>query len=317
MITAHLPGGGAVQVARSLEEATSLLSQLRGRLVAVAAVLALFGAGLGWIVAQRTTRPLRALTEAVDAVAETQDFTVPVSASGDDEVGRLASGFDRMLGSLHLSREQQRRLVQDAAHELRTPLTSITANLDWLLRASDLPQPERDETLAGIRQEVGELNDVIAEVIELATDSYEASEMVPTDLVDVVDRTVGRFQRRADRDVTVRSSPVTVLGDADALARALSNVLRNADKYSPPGTPIVVVVGPEGVFVEDAGPGIPVAERSLIFERFYRRDVDRSQPGSGLGLSIVAGIVHAHGGSVVAEDAPAGGARVGFRLPTI
>lgn len=317
LITDHLPGGGAVQVARSLDESSSLLSRLQRQSLEVALGLAVIGAGLGWVVAQRTTRPLRALSEAVDAVAETQDFTVPVSASGDDEVGRLAAGFDRMLGALHLSREQQRRLVQDAAHELRTPLTSITANVDWLLHASDLPAEERVETLAGIRQEVGELNEVIGEIIELATDSHQEAELVPLDLVDLVEDTVDRFRRRAGRTVTVRSTPVTVRGDADALARALSNLLRNADKYSSPGLPIEVVVGPDGVFVDDAGPGIPAEERALVFERFYRRDVDRSQPGSGLGLSIVVGIVEAHGGSVVADDAPTGGARVGFRLPTI
>jgi two-component system sensor histidine kinase MprB len=289
---------------------------LQTRLLVVAGALAMLAAAVGWIVAQRTTRPLRALTEAVDAVAETQDFSVPVTASGHDEVGRLASGFNRMLAALQRSRDQQRRLVQDAAHELRTPLTSITANVDWLMRAPDAHPESRNETLGGIRRELGELNDVMAEIIELATESHEPSQHVPTDLSALADAAVERFRHRSGREVSVRAMPVTVMGDADALARAVTNLLSNAEKYSPAGSPIGVTVGPDGVFVDDAGPGIPASERELVFERFYRRDEDRSKPGSGLGLSIVADIVEQHGGAVIADDSPLGGARIGFWLPT-
>ncbi len=315
MLTEHLSGGGAVQVARSLDASTSLLDVLRTRLFVVAGALALLAAGVGWIVAQRTTRPLRALTNAVDEVAETRDFSVPVAASGTDEVGRLARGFNRMLGALQTSREQQQRLVQDAAHELRTPLTSITANVDWLMRAPDLDPKTRSETLSGVRRELTELNDVIAEIIELATDSREPLELGPTDLVAVVDEAVEQFSRRSGRDVSVQSLPATVLGDADALGRAVGNLLSNAGKYSPEGSSINLVAGPDGVFVDDAGPGIPAEDRALVFDRFYRRAEDRSKPGSGLGLSIVAGIVEHHGGEVSVDDSPLGGARVGFRVP--
>lgn len=315
MLTEHLSGGGAVQVARSLDESASLLGVLQTRLIVVAGVLALLAAGVGWVVAQRTTRPLRVLTNAVDEVAETRDFSVPVAESGTDEVGRLARGFNRMLSALQTSRDQQQRLVQDAAHELRTPLTSITANVEWLMRAPDLDPQARVETLSGVRRELGELNDVIAEIIELATDSREPPELQPTDLIAVVDDAVEQFRRRSNRTVSVQSSPATVLGDADALGRAIANLLNNAHKYSPEGSPIGVVAGPDGVFVDDAGPGIPEAERNLVFDRFYRRTEDRSKPGSGLGLSIVAGIVEQHGGAVGITDSPLGGNRVGFRVP--
>ncbi len=157
---------------------------------------------------------------------------------------------------------------------------------------------------------------MIAEIIELATDSYDLPDLVATDLVLVVERAVERFQRRSAREVSVRATPITVLGDGDSLARAVANLLSNADKYSPAGAPIAVEVGPAGVSVDDAGPGIPAEERELVFERFYRRDEDRSKPGSGLGLSIVAGIVEQHGGTVAVGDSPLGGARFSFRLPT-
>ena len=315
MITDHLDGGGAIQVARSLQESANLLDALRTRTLATAGIVGVLAAVAGWILAQRTTRPLRALTNTVDKVAETGDFAVTVPTSGRDEVGRLAQGFNRMLDALQRSQHQQRQLVQDAAHELRTPLTSVKANIDWLVRARDLDADARNETLASVRRELAELNDVMAEIIELATEPHQPAAKLPVDLVEVVNAAVERFVGRSGRKVTTTKSPVVTLGDADALARAVTNLLTNADKYSPSDAPIGVEVGPAGVFVDDAGPGIPPAERSRIFDRFYRRDQDRSKPGSGLGLSIVAGIVEQHGGEAIVTDSPLGGARVGFRLP--
>lgn len=315
MITEHLSGGGAVQVARSLEESAVLVGVLQTRILAIAAGLAVVAGAVGWVVAQRTTRPLRALTNAVDAVATTRDFSTLVPASGNDEVGRLASGFNRMLGALHQSQEQQRRLVQDSAHELRTPLTSITANVEWLLRAPELDGAARDEALQSIRSELGELNDVMAEIIELATDSHEPPLLAAIDIDPLVVEAVEQFRRRSDREVVMNVASFTVMGDADSLTRAIANLLSNADKYSPAGAAIAVEAGSAGVFVDDSGPGIPEDEQELIFERFYRRDEDRSKPGSGLGLSIVAGIIEQHNGTTVATNSPRGGARVGFFLP--
>ncbi len=315
MITKHLSAGGAVQVARSLEESASLLDVVRTRILTVAGVVAILAGAVGWAVAQRTTRPLRALSLAVDDVAETRDFSVLVPASGRDEVGRLAYGFNRMLDALQRSQEQQHRLVHDAAHELRTPLTSVTANIEWLLRATDLDPAVRTETLAGVRRELGELNGLMDEIIELATDSREPPELVPTDLTTLVQEVVGDFVRRSGREVSVDASEATVMADPDSMRRAVTNLLSNADKYSPTDAPIAVGVGPAGVFVEDAGPGIPEPDRELVFGRFYRREPDRSKPGSGLGLSIVAGIVEQHRGTVGVTDSALGGARIGFSLP--
>ncbi|MGI9578231.1 MAG: HAMP domain-containing sensor histidine kinase [Microthrixaceae bacterium] len=315
VITEHLPGGGAVQVARSLDESTGLLDELQARILIVAGAVALFAAGVGWVVARRITRPLRALTDAVDEVAETQDFEVPVPEAGGDEVGRLARGFNRMLRALDLSQTQQRRLVQDAAHELRTPLTSVTANVDWLMHAPEVDAETRTETLAGVRRELGELNAVMSEIIELATDSREAPEMVPTDLAAVSRDASERFTQRTGRVLDSDIETISVVGSAEALDRAITNLLDNADKYSPPGLPVGLDVGPSGVFVDDSGPGIPPDERALVLERFYRSSEHRSEPGSGLGLSIVAGIVAQHGGEMYIGESVLGGARVGFTIP--
>lgn len=317
MLTVHIDGGGAVQIARSLEEANSLLALLRGRLLAIAAAMAALGAAVGWLTASRTTRPLRQLTEAVDAVAQTQDFAVPIQTGGSSEVARLGAGFDRMLGELRLSQEQQRRLVQDAAHELRTPLTSIKANVDWLLRARGMDEDTRQDTMQSVGSELNELNVLIDEIIDLAIDRHELPPFEQLDLADVADAAVARFRTRVDRDVHVEASSTVVLGDFDTLRRAIANLLSNADKYSPAGTPIVVEIGNGGVWVSDQGSGIPTNERSRVFDRFYRGTANQSQPGSGLGLAIVSSIVEAHGGRVLITDAVGGGARVGFEFDSV
>ena len=155
----------------------------------------------------------------------------------------------------------------------------------------------------------------MSEIIGLATDSHVRPELTSTHLTAVVGRVVERFTRRTGRQVAMQADPVTVLGDADSLGRAVANLLDNAHKYSPAGAPIGVEVGPDGVFVDDAGSGIPTGERALVVDRFYRSPEHRSEPGSGLGLSIVAGIVEQHDGVVRVGESPLGGARVGFSLP--
>ncbi len=231
IITAQLPGGGAVQVARSLEESTGLLSDLRTRILLVAGVVAVLAAALGWVVARHTTRPLEALTETVEEVAETTDLEVPVPEAGADEVGRLARAFNRMLGALKLSREQQRRLVQDAAHELRTPLTSVTANVDWLARAPDLDPDTRAPRGISPRS------------CASSTPSCPGSSSWPalkggaddgsTDLSAVVRSAAEAFTLRTGRELAIDTSPAaTVMGDADSLERAVGNLLNNGEVLS-------------------------------------------------------------------------------------
>ncbi len=314
MITVHIDGGGAVQVARSLDEANSLLGVLRTRLLLIAGTMAALGAGVGWVFARRTTRPLRSLSAAVDEVAETRDFTVPVDAGGTDEVGRLAEGFNRMLNALEMSREQQSRLVQDAAHELRTPLTSIKANVDWLTRSEGLADEDQKAGMASVGRELSELSDLINEIIDLATDRHELPPFQRIDLAEVATAAVERVRSRVEGPIELHAVSTMVDGDADALRRAITNLLSNADKYSPAGASITVQVGDGAVWVHDQGAGIPPHERARVFDRFYRREHDRSEPGSGLGLAIVAGIVEAHGGRVGVGDATGGGAKVGFEL---
>ena len=315
MITRHIDGGGAVQVAQSLAETNELIGSIQTRLVFVGVGLSGLAALIGWAVAARATRPLRRLARSVESVAATQDLSLRVGVDRTDEIGRLAEEFDHLLSTLAASREQQHRLVQDAAHELRTPLTSVRANIDFLERASDLEVETRQDILASIKSELGELSIVLAEVVELATESHDVAQFSPIDLAEVAEAALAQFELRSARPAVRDLAPFTVLGDQAMLVRAASNLIGNADKYSPPGTPITVKVSQDGLSVADQGQGIPAVDRERVFDRFYRSDGARSASGSGLGLAIVKKIAVEHGGSVWIGDSPSGGALVGFTVP--
>lgn len=319
MASRSFSGGAVIQVARSTSEIETVGRSLVGRFVGISTFVAVVAAALGWLLATRTTAPLRRLTAVASGVGVSgADLSVTdTDAERDDEIGKLAAGFRSMLERLDASRAQQHRLIHDAGHELRTPLTSLRMNVAMLERAGDLPADQRDEILGAIRSELVELGDLFDEMIDLATDQRDVDfRPVPVDLDDVVRAVVARWERRSDRRIVVDSSTAVVHGDPAMLERAINNLVSNADKFSPAGAAIEIVADAGSVSVRDSGPGIPVEERALVFDRFHRSAATQSMPGSGLGLSIVAQVAEVHGGEVWAGESPTGGADVGFRLPT-
>lgn len=317
VITAHIDGGGAVQVAQSLRSTNDLLGELRTELLLVGLAMSALSAGVGWFVAQRTTKPLRKLTTSVESIVATEDLSTRLRLDRSDEIGRLSEEFDTLMKTLESSRDQQQRLVQDAAHELRTPLTSVRANIEFLERATDVDAETRSSTLAGIKTELGELSSVLAEVVELATEGAGSASFEVIDLAAVAEAALAQFELRSSRPVVRELTPCLVHGDRSALVRAAGNLIGNADKYSADGLPITVVVTNGSLSVSDNGPGIAPQDRDRIFDRFYRSDEARSAPGSGLGLAIVAKAATEHRGTVFVGDVTGGGAEVGFRLPIV
>ena len=310
-------GDGAVQVAQSLASTNAVLVDIRNQVVLASVVLSGLAALIGWAVASGTTRPLRRLTRSIEEVRETQDLTRPVALDRTDELGRLSSSFDALLQTLAASREQQQQLVQNAAHELRTPLTSVRANIDFLQRAPNLDEETRTMTLTSIRSELSELSDLLAEVVELATESEDPATFEEIDLVTAAEAALAQFELRSPRPVDRDMSSSLVMGNHAALTRAIANLIGNADKYTPDqAAPIRVQVADGRVVVADRGPGIPAADRAKIFERFWRADEARSASGSGLGLAIVKKAVDDHRGTVFVHERAGGGTEIGFQLPT-
>ncbi|MFJ2198266.1 ATP-binding protein [Streptomyces violaceusniger] len=309
-------GTGAVQVAQQISDTEDLLRELQKR-TALFVVAVILAAGLaGWWLAGRITRRLVRLTRVAESVAATGRMQVAVPVAGDDEVGRLGRAFDGMLGRLARSKDDQRRLVEDAGHELRTPLTSLRTNISLLRRFEELPGPAREDLLADLAGETRELTDLVNELVELAAGQRDDEPPTEVSLADVATTAATLARRRTGREITVRAEGDTRLtGRPAGLQRAISNLVENAAKFDQDGTePVEVVITGRRVEVLDRGPGIAEEDRERVFDRFYRPPGARSLPGSGLGLAIVREVALAHGGTVFARPRPGGGAILGFTV---
>ena len=289
------------------------------------AVMLLFGlAGVigaafaGWGVARNGLRPVRRLTQNVEVITRTEDLT-PLPVEGDDEIARLATAFNGLLASLSASRDRQRRLVADAGHELRTPLTSLRTNLDLLLQSDasgGLDPSARAELLDDVGAQIEEMSNLVGDLVELARDEPLRRAVEQVDLAEVVDRAVARARRRGTGlTFEVDCDPWWVTGESASLERAVTNLLDNAVKWSPPGGTVRIRLNHGTLSVDDEGPGIAEDDREHVFERFYRSDESRSMPGSGLGLSIVRQVTERHSGTVRVEESAVGGTRMVMQLP--
>lgn len=302
-----------LQVARPLTETDEALSGLAILLTVGGGIGVLLAAGIGFVVARAAIRPIGDLEDDVSGISQSREFGRRVDVSGTDEVAQLGHAFNGLLDELELVRAEQSRLVRDAGHELRTPLTALRTNIEILTR-HDVPSEERMRMLESANAEVEELSILVAEVVDLATDRYTEEPHSTFRLKEVVDDVVEALTRRSDREVFVEADDSVVKGRRAAINRAVTNIVTNADKWSPNGAPIRIEVEKGTVTVTDEGPGIPEEDIPHVFERFYRSADARAMPGSGLGLSIVDTIVSDHGGRVFASNGRNGGAIVGFSI---
>jgi two-component system, OmpR family, sensor histidine kinase MprB len=321
VITVPQTGGSALQIARGLGEVDDVLSSMRRWLLAIGGIGVAAAVLLGWVLARRTVRPVEELRATAEKIAATQDLAVAVPVGGPSEIASLGRSFTTMVDALGASRDEQQRLVSDASHELRTPLTSLRTNAELLGRADELTPAQHARVVEGIGLEVDELTHLVSELVELATDRSAEVEPIETVGLDTLAAdVVERARRRTERDITLSvTDPVPVAVAPQSIARAISNLVDNACKYSQ--GPVEVVVTGTRVEVRDRGPGIAVEDRAHVFDRFYRSVTARTAPGSGLGLAIVQQAVQRHGGTVWATDRTDPdadghlGAAVGFELP--
>ena len=309
-----------------------------------AVVLTLLG-GLAYVVVRTSLKPLREV-EATAADIAAGDLTRRVPESDPrTEVGGLSQAFNAMLGQIEsafrareasessalASEERMRRFVADASHELRTPLTSIRGFAE-LYRQGAVAGPENlDRVMGRVEQEAARMGLLVEDLLLLARlDQQRPLEQEPVDLLGVVGDAVHDARVLApDRTIALElgeGAPV-VLGDEGRLRQIVTNLVSNALTHTPAGTPVTVSLevtpspddGPDRVLlaVADQGPGLSEADRAQVFERFYRADPSRTRAagGSGLGLSIVAALVAAHGGRVGVQSAPGSGSRFLVELP--
>lgn len=305
---------------------------LSGVLLVFAAVIA---TTFGIFVAASVTDGLRQLARTAQQIAE-GDLTARVSISGRDEVAMVGNTFNEMAEQLQQTAqereelEQMRRdLIAWTSHDLRTPLTSIRAMIEALHDGVVNDPAMVKRYYSTIRSDIIALNDIIDDLFELA--QLDAGgltlDMARHALADLVSDTLESFQALAkDQGIALKGEVAPDLGlvwmCAPKIGRVLANLVSNALRYTPAGgvVQVTAVRQEDGVLVtvQDSGPGFAPEELGRVFEQFYRGEESRSRSagsGAGLGLAIAQGIVTAHSGRIWAENAPEGGAIVGFSLP--
>ncbi|MCB0910158.1 MAG: HAMP domain-containing histidine kinase [Propionibacteriaceae bacterium] len=308
----------ALLLGRPLGPTDQILRILAFSLLTFGLLAVLVAGAIGWVIARSGLQPIQRLTDAVIRVTET-DQLQPIELGGMDELTDLTRSFNTMMSGLSSSRDRQRRLIADAGHELRTPLTSLRTNVELLIadeRQGMLPPGARAEILRDIAAQLGEFTQLIGDLVHLSREDKVEAHPEPIDLRDVVNSALVRARRRGPNlDFDVALDPLYLVGEPDSLERAITNLLDNAVKFSPPGGTIVVRLTGDRLRISDEGPGIAEADLPHVFDRFYRSDKARNTPGSGLGLSIVAQTIKSHGGWVKAGRSESGGAEFTIRLP--
>jgi two-component system, OmpR family, sensor kinase len=342
VLTHALPDGtGSIAVATSLSDLNHTVMHLVliETLIGVA-VLVLIGSG-GWLIIRRSLRPLVNVEHTAAAIAA-GDLTQRVpDGSQRTEIGRLSRALNGMLAQIEdafaherssqqrarASERRMRQFVADASHELRTPLTSIRGFAE-LYRMSGAPREDLPRMMERIEDEATRMGLLVEDLLLLARlDQQRPFDQLPVDLLALARDAVHDATLLApDRDIRLEvagSGAPVVTGDEARLRQVVHNLVSNALTHTPAATPVTVRVSTDAsagqavLEVCDRGPGIAESETRRVFERFYRADESRSRQagGNGLGLSIVAGLVTAHGGSVDVVGRDGGGTIFVMSLP--
>jgi two-component system, OmpR family, sensor kinase len=297
-------------------------------LVTAAVLVALAALGL-WVV-RLGLRPLRAI-EGTAASYAAGDLSQRVEhADRRTEVGRLGLALNAMLGQIEsafkareASEQKLRRFVADASHELRTPLAAVRAYAELFTRGAKQRPEDLARSMAGISRESERMSMLVEDLLLLARlDEGRPLEQQPVQLDEVVSEAV-ETANTVDprRPILLDAERLVVLGDHDRLRQIVDNLLSNTRIHTPADARVLVTVGREDstavIEVADEGPGMSEDELERVFERFYRTDPARARGsgGVGLGLSIVAAVAEAHGGSVAARSEPGRGTTFRIVLP--
>lgn len=329
VLEAHVPMGGkeyAIVVMTPLEGVDKELGHVLAALaLAVPAGLGVCGA-LAYLLARKALTPVEHLRRQTRQItADRLDRRLPV-LNPDDELGRLGTTINEMIGRLERSFTEVRQFTADASHELRTPLTAIRAEAESALGNPGLAA-EQQQLLGSILEECERLARLTDQLLTLSREDAGVSRPAnePVDLAGLATGVVDTMRPLAEMQgirLELRAAgPVSMKGDGARLRQVLYNLIDNAIKHTPASGVIEVHAelqdGQAALVVRDTGEGIPPEHLPHVFDRFYRVDKARSrdQGGTGLGLSIVRSIVVAHGGDITLDSALGKGTTFTIKLP--
>ncbi len=339
--TPRLPDGGSLTVAFPLDDVNNTVNRLVAIDTIVSAIVLVLLAGVGYFMIRRSLRPLVEVERTAEAIAAGDLARRVMVADDHTEVGKLGTSLNTMLGQIEdafharersemnarASEERMRRFVADAGHELRTPLTSVRGFAELYRMGAVADEAELARVMKRIEDEAARMGLLVEDLLLLARlDQQRPLEHKPVELLALATDAVADLRAlHPERDLRLITSPdgdpPVVLGDEGRLRQVLGNLLNNAYTHTPEGTQVRISVAAEGPFavlaVGDNGPGMRPEDAARVFERFFRADPSRvrSSGGSGLGLSIVAALVAAHGGTVGVDSKERVGTTFTVRLP--
>ena len=296
---------------------TALLRAIAGA-AGLAALLALL---TGLAVARRITRPVTRLIAATRAMAAGDRAARVGEIHAAGELRELAAAFDQMAGTLDRQEQIRRNLVADVAHELRTPIAILQAGHEALLDGVAEPTPAE---LGSLRDEVLRLARMVGDLQTLAAADAAALNLTRRrcDLAELAAAAADSLARRfeaAGLTLDRQLSTIAVNADPHWLHQVITNLLTNALKFTPAGGRVTISTGPSGaeavLRVTDTGTGIPADDLPRIFDRFFRGQQATQISGSGIGLTVAAELVQAHGGRLTARSEPGQGTQMTLTLP--
>jgi signal transduction histidine kinase len=315
------PYFGTLVVAKPKAELRDRWFTLIERLALAGLVGIMVAGALAWYLSRRITKPVEALAEAANQIAEGRyDVEVPRVRSGD-EIGHLAASFGDMAVQLREAEELERNFLMTVSHELRTPLTAIRGHVEALREGVAQDEESRRESLGVIAAEAARLERLVGDVLDLAKLDTRRFTLrhEEVDMGRLLERAYSNFAEEArrrgiDYRQVIGARPV-IIADGDRVLQIISNLLSNAFRWTPDGGSVELALDQENgtisVAVEDSGPGIPEDEVDRIFRPFWSRDGG----GTGLGLAIARELATAHGGQILLETEPGRGTRFQLVLP--
>lgn len=319
-----LESGRIIQIGVSLEDDARFLETFRAVFVPGILIIMALSTLIGWFVAARALTGVKDVTRtALDISEGAFEKRVQVRARGD-EVEQLAVAFNRMLDRIHELVRGLREVTDDIAHDLRTPIARIRGLAEAELNAGKDGE-ESNRLAADTVEECDNLLQMINTMLEISEIEAGIRVMPRTgvDLAQVIGEAVELFRPIADekgiRLVSHTPDRFPIRGSVHGLQRIVVNLLDNAIKYTPAGGTVSVSLREDreqvDLIVQDTGVGISEEDLSLVFNRLYRCDSSRSQPGFGLGLSLASAVARAHGGHIAAASRPGQGSTFTITLP--
>ncbi|GGF53373.1 two-component sensor histidine kinase [Azorhizobium oxalatiphilum] len=321
-----LPGGYRLLVGKDVEDRDTLRQLVVRPAQGALVVILLLGLAGGIFVTRRVLKRIDAMTATSERIMA-GDLSGRLSVDGSgDEFDRLAHSLNQMLDRIEALMAGLKEVSDNIAHDLKTPLTRLRNRAEEALRGARAEEDWRSALETTIEESEGLIRTFDALLMIARAEAGQARDtMVGVSLADITENVAELYEPLADEqglDLVAEIQPVTLYGQRELLAQALSNLIDNAIKYGlpPDGARgrITVSLARDGAFavltVTDSGPGIPDADRDRVMERFVRLEASRSRPGSGLGLSLVAAVARLHGGQLSFSDA-APGLRATLRLP--